>query len=168
MGDERKKFGLAWMVLIASGFLLEITIIAYAPRFVRPDHMGMFWGLSRRIAVIGVYAIPVAVTLGFLAAGVLVRIRPRLADMPNRYYWLAPERSTQTARVVATWLHALGTIVNLWLMVVALAVLVWCPDILKLAEESAAPAILVWTLFFVPVIAWLVMYMRRFWRVEGE
>lgn len=167
VGGERIRVGPAWVTLVASAFLLEITLVVYVPRFEAPQHFST-WLLPANFIRLCVYVAPAVLLAAFLGVGALLRVRPGLADMPNRYYWLAAERRAQTAREVASWLHALGAIINLWLVVVALAVLVWAPDILRFREDRVAPIVALWAVLLVPAIFWLILYIRRFWHTGEE
>lgn len=110
------------------------------------------------------------VVISFLTLGVVLRRWPRLADMPNRFYWLAEERRAATISEVTGWLYVLGMIFNAW--IVAVTVILGLLDFDFMWNRSAAVRDMGMTIFgtlFVPGIAWLLLYIRRFWRVEeGE
>jgi hypothetical protein len=88
----------------------------------------------------------------------LVRLPPQLVNLPNRDYWLAPERRVQTMERLASDLDRFG--------LATVAFLVWVMDTVIRANLSAEPRLgdaFVWVLGAYLVFAgwWTVRIFRR-------
>jgi hypothetical protein len=58
----------------------------------------------------------IGLTASFSLIGVMIRRLPqRWINLPNRAYWLAPEREVETRSHLAGWCWAFGTVLNLFL-----------------------------------------------------
>lgn len=76
------------------------------------------WSTKRDFAIF--YALILVILAGsFLGSVLLVRyLPPSLINLPNKDYWLAPERKEETLRVVADTLFRMGNVTLVFLLYV--------------------------------------------------
>lgn len=117
---------------VATHFDLRGTVNAFGDRY---DFL---------FAWLAVFAL--AITL-ILSAGMLCLKYPRLTNIPNREYWLAPERRSETLEYVQSFVYWFGSLVTV--MFGAILFQIW------IANKRPTPQLDLW---FVVVIAldWIV------------
>ena len=96
--------------------------------------------------------------------GWLPRLAPSAVNIPNRTYWLAPERREETVNILAAYALRLGI-----LMVVFLAGIHWLVLRANAAQPSrleSAPLLMLLAIFVVTLLWWIASLWRRF-RVIG-
>ena len=107
------------------------------------------------------FALLAFLTVVFLGVGALTRVLPAsLVNMPNRQFWLAPERRAGTVRVLSAMTQEVGLLALV--MVVALQQIAFQAN---LGPHPTLPGAIFWPVFVafnVYVVAWLVRFYRRF------
>jgi serine/threonine-protein kinase len=94
----------------------------------------------------------------FVSAGWLERMPDRLINLPNKHYWLAPERRSATMATVRDWLR--------WFLVLLLTFLAVTITAVLRANLSGAPRLYVDPMFAVPalLVPLLAMIGWLYWR----
>lgn len=100
-------------------------------------------------------------SLVFLSIPTILRNTPmRWLSLPNREYWLAPERRDANLRSIADWVGFCGLLTNLFMLVVF--------HLVYLANSKTPPRInepfflLLLGVYFLIICIWLVLLFRRF------
>lgn len=128
-----------WALVLSCiiGLSLALAVYSTSPAVV-PVHFGPSgvpdrWGSPLEVLVVQGCVIGLT-TLLFGALPQVIRHGPStLINLPNKEYWLAPERREVAAVTFARWANVLGTAVNV--LMIALQVLL-APD----AEGAVTPA----------------------------
>ncbi len=103
----------------------------------------------------------VALPLLVARSGRLVaRLPASSINLPNKSYWLAPERHAGTVRSISDWLVGFAILLLLLLCYVHWLVVQANTGVTK--QLSSVPFMLGLALFLVATIAWLIAFYRRF------
>jgi hypothetical protein len=98
----------------------------------------------------------------FGALGALVaRLPTSLVNLPNRDYWLAPERRAESLRAIRDRLHSLGAATE----VLVLGLVLYCVRASRSEEAQTGPDPTTWVLllgYLAFVAGWIVSLHRRF------
>jgi hypothetical protein len=171
---ERRRAAIARLAMIVSSVVAALILgsmhLALFPSDVSP-RMDLFVLARGNVTVWLVDAALFSlIALSLIGVECVLRQWPRLADMPNQGYWLAPERIHGTVSELVVRLHILGIIVIAWLFAVTLLVSEWTDDFTGRNRMGThlARVLLMWSLLLAPLGVWLLLYIRRFWRVEEE
>jgi hypothetical protein len=100
--------------------------------------------------------------VGFIVAmvGVVPRLFPAAINVPNRAYWLAPERRAASAAYLLAHACLLGVLLEA--MIAGVHALVLEANGVAPARLATAPFVALLAAFFVLFAAWLVTLFRRF------
>jgi len=125
------------------------------------DAAGQPNGWQSKEMFFGIYGgVSTLMTLGFYALPVLLRRLPvSLISMPNRDYWLAPDRRQESLAALAVYLHWFGN------AIIGLLVATFQLAIQANLRQQNLPAESMWTLlaaFLLFTVTWLVRLYRRF------
>src|SRR5664279_3219394 len=148
----------AAFVWITSGDLPPVVASHFGPGGTANGFMGKGMYIAVMLAV--VVAVPALVGM----SGQLVRVLPvQLVNLPNKQYWLAPERRAATIESLSSVsaVFSLALVVFLcfvhWLVVQANAV--------QPAKLREGPLFMGLAVFSVATVLWLVVLFRKFGRV---
>ena len=114
------------------------------------DHAGLVESVSALVVIMAAI---------FLGGGLIGRIPDRLINLPNKGYWLAPERRDQALAFLRDWLR--------WFIVLTLAMLTLIIGMALRANLAAPPELsgyATWVIacYVVLVLAMLLTLFRRF------
>lgn len=124
--ELRKKLRLAHL----ASLLLALVVVVWAHDGL-PDRVATHFGVdgvadgwgSRSTSVILLCGTVVLSTLLLWGTAALVAVVPtQLMNIPNRSWWLAPERKDHTVALIGAWAYGFGALVNLFLAWVTLQV----------------------------------------------
>jgi len=131
------------------------------------DVSGRVDGWSEKLTFIITYGSieVVVVAVGLLLARFATRIPAGALNIPNRDYWLAPERRAETLQFVWTQV--------LWMEVATLAFLILVAEVLFRANLASEVPTLSHDFFiilgvFIAVVAWMSVRIVRRFRVSGS
>ncbi len=160
--------GLRWASAVVVGSITGIALTADRLPLQVASHFGpnglangfmtrdSYLALSIAMVVMPPALVGLAITLA-------VRHFPRYLNLPNRDFWLAPERREATAAYLAVhagWLAALLSVFAL-----AIHLLVVRANQLAPPQLETAPFLLAMLVFGVMMVAWIGALARRFRRV---
>jgi uncharacterized membrane protein len=153
-------------VFISLAVLLVVQGLFYYPRL--PETMASHFNAggtpngfqSKAIFFLMLYAILLVVG-GFLAFGVpaLISTRPQIANLPNKAYWLAPERREATLAFLAAHFTWFGSAVLALGNAIVFQVIRY-----HLEHQPALPSSSMWVIllsFLLFVLFWMVTLFRR-------
>ncbi|HXY61410.1 MAG TPA: DUF1648 domain-containing protein [Nitrospirota bacterium] len=158
------------LVLIGIGIL---QMLFYAPRL--PEHMASHFGgsgdpngWSGKAAFFGIYAgILVMVFLLFHALpGLLSRFPDAMINLPNKEYWLAPERRASTFSRIKDYFVSMGIGLIIFLLFTLQLVIQ-----ANLREDRHLDSTVLWILlvvFAVFTIVWSIRFIRMFRMQAGQ
>ena len=145
-------------VWLTSGSLPSVVASHFGPGGVANGFMGKSTYTSLMLAV--VVAVPALIAL----SGQLVRVLPvQLVNLPNKQYWLAPQRRAATLEALSSMSVAFATALVVFLCFVHwLVVRANASQPARLPEASLIVGLVV---FGVATVLWLLLLFRRFGRV---
>lgn len=124
---SHRSGSLGWFAFAALGVLVAsvIHVYVYSPRL--PDQVASHFdgnmradGYSSKASLLTIYVVlQAAMAAGFVGGAWLIKRMPaRLVNMPNKEYWLAPERREESLLALARWTLAFGTLTLLFVALV--------------------------------------------------
>lgn len=155
-----------FLLLVASALFVWLTSASLPP--VVASHFGASGAangfMSRSVYLGFMLAVVVLVPTLVALSGQLARLLPAsLVNLPNRKYWLAPERKASTATELAKL-----SLFPACLILVLLCFVHWQVVQASLSQSRQLAAVPFWVglaLFAIAIVAWLVVLQRRFGRV---
>ena len=171
----------AWRVFACSALvgLVVLLVRAYLfdnfdTAFTNGDQLPRMLGARVPEAELCVGAsVFVVVLMVFYGLARILRRWPELADIPNKHYWLAPERRSRTVSELRGWLYLFGLIVNLWIIGVTFVLdgryRPW-GAYNGLGDPSVEPFTVIagCLLFTAPSLLLMALYIRRFSDIVEE
>ena len=160
----------ALFVLVGILLVMVFQVAYYAPRLPETvaSHFGPGGqpdGWSSKSTFLALYGVMVVVTVGplLLLPLFLRRIPDHLINLPNKDYWLAPERREETFRIIGVYL--------LWLANGTLMFLAHLMGVAMAANLEPEPRLGItswWSfgLYMAFVIGWTPVLLRRFYRTD--
>lgn len=161
---------LVHFVLIALLGAVAFQIAHYAP--LLPDTVASHFGpggaadgWSSKSSFLTLYVVIVVITIGpFIGLPFLLRHLPdSFINLPNKEYWLAPERREETLRSIGTNLLWLG---NATLMLLTHIMGVTMAANLEPEPRLGATAFWALGLYLAFTLAWTIAFVLRFYRTE--
>ena len=150
--------------------LLALVILRFATRYPDlPDTLASHFGADGRpngwmrrdvFAWFGLIPLGAALVVTFLGPLLVKHLPPSLVNMPNKDYWLAPERKAETITAFSSHMD--------WFGVALLAFLAFVYELVYQANASPdvrlaeGPFLAGLVAFFAFTIVWLVAFYRRF------
>jgi predicted Ser/Thr protein kinase len=119
---------------------------------------------SRETHLLWIALFPPGLTALFLGLARLIPRFPRLANLPRRDYWLAPERRALTAALVRRWLLSLACLMTVFFG--ALHWLVLQANTLQAPRLSTAPLLVIIIGFLLGLMIWITAFLMRFAEAE--
>jgi serine/threonine protein kinase len=119
---------------------------------------------SRETHLLWIALFPPGLTALFLGLARLIPRFPRLANLPRRDYWLAPERRALTATLVRRWLLWLAGLMTVFFG--ALHWLVLQANTLQAPRLATAPLLVIVIGFLLGLMIWITAFLMRFAEAE--
>ena len=162
-----RRFGLIFGVLLAGAVVFVFTSMAGLPAVVAShfDGRGVPNGFMPRQAYglfMAVFTIGIPLFMVF-AIGGLPRLFPNWVNIPNRAYWLAPERRGEAMDFLGRQAFQLGSMMLLFLCGVHWLVL--RANARTPPRLAPGPIIIMTAAFFVFMAFWLITMLRRFKKI---
>lgn len=150
-----------WALLLSCFAGLGYTFFVYSaspesvPLHYGPTGVPDRWGKPSELLAVHAGLIGIGSALFFALPALLGRLPASLVNLPNKDYWLAPERRAETTAKFAVWSSTFGTALNL-LVITMQAVL--APN----ERPSPLPLVVVssFVLFTLGSCVWLVRSFR--------
>ncbi len=150
-------------VLVSLVVVAELTY--YLPQL--PDRLASHFDLagaangrsSKPVFVLNIALVVALLGAIFVTLGSLHRVPKSIINLPNKAYWLAPERSTATFALLRDWLR--------WLLVLTLALIALIVGLALRANLASPPRLSSYAIWLVAgyaviAVAMLVTLVRRF------
>jgi serine/threonine protein kinase len=115
---------------------------------------------SRETHLLWIALFPPGLTALFMGLARLIPRFPRLANLPRRDYWLAPERRALTATLVRRWLLWLACLMTVFFG--ALHWLVLQANTLQAPRLATAPLLVIIIGFLLGLMIWITAFLMRF------
>lgn len=111
-----------WALLLSGLAGLAYAVHSYSvspatvPLHYGPSGVPDRWGTRGELLAVHVGIIGVGSALFLALPALLGRLPPSLVNLPNKHYWLAPERRAQTTLTLASWCGVVGTALNVFVV----------------------------------------------------
>ena len=162
---------LAYSALFALIGVFILQIIIYYPLLPLRvashfDFQGNAIGWTSKSNFITTMAFVIALIVGvFLAIPVLLAKLPESINLPNKTYWLAPERKETTILVLGNYIIWMGTLTTL-LLVMVLNII--CNANINHSAQLGMSVMIMLAVYMVILFTFITFMIRRFVRIEQQ
>jgi uncharacterized membrane protein len=151
-----------FFLLLASNFAQIVHYYPLLPERVAShfNFQGVANGWSSKHTFMAIYGVVLVVTTVLLVGLplLLAKLPPSIINMPNRDYWLAPERKQETCRTVSGYMILVGIAV----MALLFTVFHWTIRVNLGYDQQMGSVVWIIVPFFIFITGWCIAFFMRF------